>query len=312
MKQKIFVFSILMVMFSTVSFAADLLSLVPYDAILVLDINLEKISSQPILKELYQKILPTYDSGEFTSQFEKAGINPYKDFQNVLLFITENEKYGILAEGTFDTITTYDAVDSNEGLKQIYQITSIGGLPALSQEDMPQSIITLVDQRTIAFGDKSVLEEIGKIFNEKENGKSIRKNPNFVYMSNRVDFNKQIWGVFSGDKGWNTPIATPKSGIDNVRMTIFDMDYNDKEFNLSTTLLVARNSELEGLVKSLVELVQGVKGFVATVPGMTKIIDKVEVVDDHNNMARIQLNMPIDQFNAAISEIAEFVEKDEK
>lgn len=312
MKRKFFVFSILMVMISSVSFAADLLSLVPYNAILVLDVNLEKISSQPILKELYQNLLPTYDNGEFTGQFEKAGINPYKDFQNVMMFVTEDEKFGLLAEGSFDTVTTYESVDNNEGLKQICEIRSIGGLPALYQEEMAQSTITLVDQRTIALGDMAILEEIGKLYNEKEDGKSIKKHPNFVYMSNRLDFNKQIWGVGIGGKGWSSNVTTPKSGVDNIRMTIFDIDYGDKEFSLSVTALVARNSELEGLVKSLVELVEGVKGFVATVPGMTKIVDKVEIVDDHSNMARIQLNMPIDQFNAAISEVAGYVEQEEK
>lgn len=308
MKRSSIFLALFMLMFSSVSFAAELISLVPQDAMIIVNINLEKISANPTLKALYDMFIPAY-SEEYTADFEKMGINPYKDIQNVLFFITSKQKFGFLADGTFDTITTCETVEGSEDIQKFYKLNSIGGLPALYNENAEQATVTLVDQRTLALGDMSVLEEIGSLYNAKEEGESIKKNASFKYMANRLDLDKQIWGVAVGGKGWDQPsVKIEKSALDKVRMTFFDIDYGDKEFNMSVTSLVARNNELQPVTDAYKELINATREFVSTVPGMTKIVDSIEVMDDKSNMVRMELKMPVEKFNEALANVAEYTE----
>ena len=309
MKRQVFVTVLCLVFFSVTSFAADMLSLVPYNAALIVNVNLEKISALPGVKAFMDSALAESNNNKYTKDFEKLGINPYTDVKNIILFMTEDEKVAFLAEGTFDTIVTCETVQNDAELQKVYTYSAIGGLPALYNESAANSTVVFIDQRTLAFGDTEVLEIIGNLFNEKDEAKSIKKNPNFVYMTNRLDLNKQFWGAgFSGSNIWKSNVKTAPTDLDNVRMAIFDIDYGETDFEFAVSALVARNNELEALTKSFNELSNTFKGYVATVPGMTRIFENAKVTNDGSNMATYQIKMPVKDFNEALLSASDFVD----
>jgi hypothetical protein len=251
--------------------------------------------------------LPAYEAS-FDSVFTKAGINPVYDIHNVLFFIDKDDKFAVLADGSFDAIKTCELAQTDPDISRAFTLTAIGGLPALKSELDSNANVVFVDQQTLAFGDMSVLEKIGEMSANK-NIKSIQSNRMFTYMLRKLDTDTpQLWGAAMGGKKWFTAINTPKSGIDNVRITFFGLTY-DEDFILDFTSLVARNSQLQELIDSLSELLGGFKAYVASVEGMSKILDNAVIQDNRENLARVVIKMPIEKFTASLLSIGAYLDK---
>ena len=230
------------------SFAAELLSLVPHDANLVVNLGLNKVVNRPELRSVLDALLPAYEAS-FDSVFTKAGINPVYDIHNVLFFIDKDDKFAVLADGSFDAIKTCELAQTDPDISRAFTLTAIGGLPALKSELDSNANVVFVDQQTLAFGDMSVLEKIGEMSANK-NIKSIQSNRMFTYMLRKLDTDTpQLWGAAMGGKKWFTAINTPKSGIDNVRITFFGLTY-DEDFILDfTSYAPGANSSLDLPIK---------------------------------------------------------------
>lgn len=289
------------------SFAAELLSLVPYDASLVVNLGLNKVVNRPEIRSVLDSLLPAYEAS-FDNVFAKAGINPVYDIHNVLFFIDKDDKFAILADGSFDAIKTCEVAQTDPDISRAFTLTAIGGLPALKSELDANANIVFVDQQTLAFGDLSVLEKIGEMSVNK-NIKTIQSNRMFTYMLRKLDLDTpQLWGAAMSGKKWFTAIKTPKSGIDNVRITFFSLAY-DQDFTLDFTSLVARNSQLQELVDSLSELINGFKVYVSSVEGMSEILDNALIQDNRENLARVVIKMPIEKFTASLLSIGTYLDK---
>lgn len=300
MKSRLFfVLSLFVLVFTFSASSADLFSLVPHDASIVMKVQFQRILGQPDLKALFSTTLPAFETS-YLGVFEKAGINPLEDIYNIVLFIDKDNRVGVLADGGFDAIVTCELAQSDPEIANNFTLTAVGGLPALKSELNETANVVFVDQRTMAIGDVAVLELIGKMAVDKKI-RSIKDNAMFSFMERKlvVDY-PQLWGVGISGRQWLPEVEVESSGLENVRATYFSVNY-DEEFTLDATCLVTRNSQLDDLVDSLWDLTDALKVYVSTVDGMSDIMDNLIVRDDGENLAGLFLTMPMEKFNAALS-----------
>lgn len=293
--------------FATAS-ASDLFNLVPYDASIVMKVQFQNIMEEPTLKSLFSASLPAFDSASHYDVFEKAGIDPLKDIYNVVLFIDKDGRIGVLADGGFDAITTCELAQSDPEISRSFTLTAVGGLPALKSDLNAVANVVFVDQRTMAIGDIELLERVGQMAADKKI-RSIKENPMFVFLERKLDVETPlVWGIGISGRSWLPSVENPVSGLDNVRATYFAFDYQEN-FTLDFTCLVTRSSQLQELVDSLWELLDGLKVYVSDVEGMAEILSNASIQDDRENLARVFINMPVAQFNAALLAIGAQINK---
>lgn len=301
MKSKLLLVISLLFFVSTFSIAsaADLFSLVPYDASIVIKVQFQNIMEQPELKALFNASLPAFDNASYYDVFEKAGINPLKDIYNVVLFVDKDDKVGVLADGGFDAITTCELAQTDPDISRSFTLTAVSGLPALRSDLNAIANVVFVDQCTLAVGDLSVLDKIGQMSQDKKQ-RSIKDNPMFTFLERKLDVETpQVWGIGISGRKWLPTVKGPVSGLDNVRATYFAFDYNEN-FTLDFTCLVTRSSQLQELVASLEQFLNGLEAYVSNVDGMAEILSNAIIQEDRENLARVFITMPANAFNSAL------------
>ena len=296
----------LLVAFSMVGltgFSNTLLSLVPSDAYLLVNFDLNSILQQPELKALVDKHFKTGPK-DYEDFYQRSGINPGKDIRNVTIFMTSNKEVGVLVSGSFDANQISRMIQTDAEMASKFSVSKIAGLQAVKNNTNPNANMMFLNKHAVAFAKEPVLKKIANLRRDK----SIIGNRAFAHMIRRVDTDANVWGTVLAGAGWEKNIKVPITGLNKLSTAFFALSY-DKNFNFKFTGLVNKKKELPEFVTGLQNFMAAFKGWTASAPEFSTMLNKAVIQDNREHLARIVLNVPANEFKAAIDGLAKFTEK---
>ncbi len=286
---------------SVAGFANAMLALVPNDAYLVVNFDLAAIAGQPEIKSLIETQLNNQNA-DYASFYERAGIEPARDIKNVTIFVDGKERSGIIVDGSFDTAKISELVQNDAELAAKFTIDTIEGMQTLKNPANENANMMFVGQNTVAFGSEEVLKQVAVLSAGK--AANINTNKDFAGMMEKVDTKSQVWGAVVASPNWQTRVNVPVAGLESMKTAFFSVDY-DKNFTMVFTALTADSKELPQFTTAMQNLLDAFKGWVVSVPEMTEILKNAQIQDNKENLARIVVSIPADQFKASMAKIAE-------
>lgn len=301
MKLRIFAVVALFALSTVCGFAAAALPLVPGDAYLVVNFDFAALANQPEIKALVETQLNNQNDN-YTDFYKRAGIEPARDIKNVTIFIDAQERAGIIVDGAFDTAKISELVQSDTELAGKFAISTIEGMQAVKNTSNENANMMFVNKNTVAFGSEDVLKQVATLNAGK--GTNIAANKEFSGMMGKVDADSQFWGAVVAGPNWQTRMNVPVTGLEAMKTAFFSLDY-DKEFTMVFTALVGDKAEMPKFTAAMQNLLDAFKGWVASVPEMGEILKTAQIQDNKEDMARIVVSMPAEQFKASMIKIAE-------
>jgi hypothetical protein len=308
MKLRCFAMLALFAFVCAAGFANNLLPLIPRDSYLVINFDLPSITKQPELKALIDEKMKT-SQNDYSDFYKKAGINPGKDIKNVTIFLLDKDKSGILVNGDFDVAKISKLVQTDADLSQTMQVSKICGLQAIINIKNDKANLVFVNKNTVAFGTEDVLQKVAKLQHGKAKG--LLKNKKFSELMAKVDTNANLWGAVMAGTNWAERTKMPITGLEKMQSGFFSVDY-DKEFILVFTGLVGKTKELPGFVQGMQNFLDAFKGWTASVPEFTALLNKASIQDDRKNLARIVLAVPAKEFKDSMNKLSDRLSKEEK
>ncbi|MGM0600448.1 MAG: hypothetical protein ACQETH_11615 [Candidatus Rifleibacteriota bacterium] len=284
-------------------FSNNLLSLVPADAYLLVNFDLNSILAQPELKALVDEHFKTGQK-DYTDFYERSGINPAKDIRNVTVFMTSNNEVGVLVSGNFDSNEISRLIQTDSEIAGKFTISKIAGLQAVKNNKNPDANMMFLNKHAVAFAKETVLKKIANLRRDK----SIIGNRAFAHMIRRVDTDANIWGTVLAGTGWEKNIKVPVTGLNNLSTGFFALSY-DKKFNFHFTGLVNKKNELPEFVAGLQNFLDAFKGWTASVPEFASMLEKAKIQDNREHLARIVLDVPAQEFKTAMDSLAKVADK---
>ncbi|HNX77124.1 MAG TPA: hypothetical protein PLM07_03625 [Candidatus Rifleibacterium sp.] len=301
MKLRIFAVVALFALSTVCGFAAAALPLVPGDAYLVVNFDFAALANQPEIKALVETQLNNQNDN-YTDFYKRAGIEPARDIKNVTIFIDAQERAGIIVDGAFDTAKISELVQSDTELAGKFAISTIEGMQAVKNASNENANMMFVNKNTVAFGSEDVLKQVAALNAGK--GANIAANKEFSGMMSKVDADSQFWGAVVAGPNWQTRMNVPVTGLEAMKTAFFSLDY-DKEFTMVFTALIGDKAEMPKFTAAMQNLLDAFKGWVASVPEMGEILKTAQIQDNKEDMARIVVSMPAEQFKASMIKIAE-------
>ncbi len=299
MKIRLLTVIALMVFCSLSAFAGALLPLVPADAYLVVNFDFASIVNQPELKAILDEHMNTR-AGDYSGFYTKAGIEPARDIKNVMIYLDAKERPCVVVNGTFATAEVSRLVQSDKELSANFQVAEIGGLQAVKNSANPNANMMFVNADTVAFGSEEVLTALATLQSGK--ARNIKDNKAFTHLMDRVDTKANLWGAVVATANWQSG-NVPVPGFQAMRTGFFSIDYN-KEFTLNFTGLVGKKEELPAFVDAMVNFLDAFRGWTASVPEMTEILKNARVEEDKENLCRIVVAIPAEEFKAQMAKVA--------
>lgn len=289
-------------------FASAMLPLVPGDAYLVVNFDFASIANQPEIKALVDEQLnnKTEDYSDF---YKRAGIEPARDIKNVTIFIDGKERSGIIINGTFDTAKISELVQSDKDLAGKFEMATVEGMQTVKNILNDNANMMFVNPTTVAFGSEDVLKQVATL--QAGKGEDINKNAAFAGLMEKVDTGSQFWGAIVATPNWQTRVNVPVAGLESMKTAFFSVDY-DKEFTMVFTGLVGDNKELPKFTEAMQNLLDAFKGWVASVPEMTELLKSAQIQDNKENLARIVVSVPAEQFKATMAKLSEKTTEEKK
>lgn len=282
-------------------FASVMLPLVPADAYLVVNFDVASISNQPEIKALVDAHLNN-KTADYSDFYARAGIEPGRDLKSVMIFLDSKERSGIIVNGTFDTAKISALIQGDKELAGKFELITIEGMQAVKNTLNDNANMMFVNPTTVAFGSEDILKQIATL--QAGKGEDINKNAAFASLMEKVDTGSQVWGAIVAGPNWQTRINVPVTGLENMKTAFFSVDY-DKEFTMVFTGLVDKKEELPQFTAAMQNLLDAFRGWVASVPEMTELLKSAQIQDNKENLARIVVAVPAEQFKASMAKFAE-------
>lgn len=305
MKARFLLVAVLFV-FSTISaYSSVLLPLVPSDAYLIVNFDFAAIAAQPEIKALVDTQIQT-NPNELVDFYKRAGIEPARDIRNVMLFLDGNERPCILVNGTFSAKKISELIQTDKDLSAGFEITTIDGLQAVKNKLNANGNMIFINETTMAFGAEEVLKQVSQLSTGKV--KNINTNKAFAHLMERVDTDARLWGAVVTTPNWQSRVEIPVAGLQNMKTAFFSVDY-DKEFTMDFTGLVEKKTELPEFADAMLNLLDAFRGWTASVPEMTELLKSAKVEDNQENMARIFIAVPAEQFKTTMAKLSESANK---
>ncbi|GAB4278784.1 MAG: hypothetical protein Kow0029_22330 [Candidatus Rifleibacteriota bacterium] len=308
MKPRILAVIALFIGITLSGYCNNLLSLVPQDSYLVVNLDFASIVKQPEIRAMIDDKMKLGDH-DYADFYKKAGIEPSRDIKNITVFLTSKEKSGVLVNGTFDVNKISELIQSDKDISGKFRISEIAGLQAVKNDKNANGNMLFVNKNTVAFGPEDILEHIAKLEQGKAAG--INKNKHFSELITKVDTNSDLWGAVMASPNWAQRMKMPVTGLQDMKSGFFSFDY-DKEFIMVFTGLVDKEKQLAGFVEGMKNLLDAFKGWTASVPEFASLLNKATVQDDRKKMARIVLAVPAAEFKASMNKLSDRLEKEEK
>lgn len=286
---------------SVAGFANAMLSLVPNDAYLVVNFDLAAIAAQPEIKSLIETQLNNQND-DYSNFYKQAGIEPARDIKNVTIFVDGKERSGIIVDGSFDTAKISELVQNDAELAAKFAIETIEGMQTVKNPANENANMMFISQNTVAFGSEEVLRQVAILSAGKAS--NINANKDFTGMMEKVDTKSQVWGAVVAAPNWQSRVNVPVTGLESMKTAFFSVDY-DKNFTMVFTALTGDTKELPKFTAAMQNLLDAFRGWVASVPEMTEILKNAQIQDNKENLARIVVSIPADQFKASMTKIAE-------
>ncbi len=283
------------------AFAGAMLPLIPGDAYLVVNFDFASLANQPEIKALVETQLNNQNDN-YTDFYKRAGIEPARDIKNVTIFVDANERSGIIVNGTFDTAKISELVQSDAEMAGKFVLSTIEGMQTVKNTANDNANMMFVNKDTVAFGSEDVLKQVATLNAGK--GNAISANKDFTGMMEKVDASSQVWGAVVASPNWQTRLNVPVTGLENMKTAFFSVDY-DKEFTMVFTALIGDKAEMPKFTAAMQNLLDAFKGWVASVPEMTELLKSAQIQDNKEDMARIVVSMPAEQFKTSMVKIAE-------
>jgi hypothetical protein len=286
-----------------------MVSLIPSDSYLIINFDLPSIVKQPELKALIEDHMEKSGAQNYSDFYQKAGIVPTRDIKNVTIFVTRNEKSGILVSGNFDVKEISKLIQTDQGLSKSFHVSEIAGLQAVKNDSNPYANMVFVNNNTVAFGPEEVLAKVAMIQNRKAS--SIVRDKNFSNLMRKVNTKANLWGAVMASKNWSENTKLPFTGLEGMKSGFFSVDY-DKNFTLVFTGLVEQAKQLPRFVEGMKNFLDAFKGWTASVPEFTELLNKAAIQDDKKQLARIVLAVPASEFKNSMTKLSERVSNKEK
>lgn len=281
--------------------AGALLPLVPEDAYLVVNFDFASIIKQPELKALIDHHMST-SGQDFTSFYKRAGIEPTRDISNIMVYLDAKERPCIIVNGAFDTKKLSTLIQTDNELSASFKIATIGGLQAVKNNVNENGNMLFVNANTVAFGAEEALNSVATLQTGK--GKNIVTNKAFAHLMERVETDSNLWGAVVATPNWKTSGKLPVPGLQAMKTGFFSLNY-DKAFTMNFTGLVGKRDELPAFVEAMTNFLDAFRGWTASVPEMTEILKGAKVEDNKENLCRIFVSIPAEEFKASMTAIAE-------
>lgn len=308
MKIRFLLIAVLFVFSTMAAYSNVLLPLVPNDAYLIVNFDFAAIISQPEIKAVVDTQIES-SSSELVNFYKRAGIDPTRDIRNVMLFLDSNERPCILVNGTFSAKKISELIQTDKDLSANFEITTIDGLQAVKNKLNANGNMIFINETTMAFGTEDVLKQVSQLSSNKI--KSITANKAFSHLMTRVDTDSRLWGAVVTTPNWQSRVEIPVAGLQNMKTAFFAVDY-DKEFTMEFTGLVEKKAELPEFVDAMINLLDAFRGWTASVPEMTELLKGAKVEDNQENLARIYLAVPAEQFRNTMIKLSEKANKKDK
>lgn len=301
MKIRLLTVIALFVLSTFAAYASALLPLVPTDAYLVVNFDFASIVNQPELKAVLEQQMKT-SAQDYASFYTRAGIEPARDIKNVMIYLDAKERPCVIVNGEFATAKISELIQSEKDLSANFQIATIGGLQAVKNTANANANMMFVNANTVAFGSEEVLDIVATLQNGK--AKNINTNKAFTHLMERVETNANLWGAVVATPNWQTSKNIPVSGLQSMKTGFFSLNY-DKEFTMNFTGLVEKKTELPAFIDAMTDLLDAFKGWTASVPEMTEILKSAKIEDNKENLCRIVVSMPAEEFKTQMTKVAE-------
>lgn len=296
----------MLVFCSVAAFSAGQLPLVPQDSYLIINFDLPSIVKQPELKALIDEKMQT-SGNDYADFYKRAGIEPAKDINDVTIFLTNNQKSGIIVTGNFDVAKISELIQTDKEISKKFQVSEIEGLQAIKNAQNENANMVFVNKNTVAFGPEAVLKQIALV--QKGKAKSIEKDKAFAHLMSKVDTKANMWGAVVAGENWNDRVKVPVTGLNKMKSGFFSVDY-DKEFILVFTGLVEKAKELPEFIQGMQNFLDAFRGWTASVPEFTELLKKATVQDDKKNLARIVLAVPAKEFKDSMNKLSDRLTKE--
>lgn len=283
------------------AFAGAMLPLVPGDAYLVVNFDFAALANQPEIKALVETQLNNQNE-TYTDFYKRAGIEPARDIKNVTIFVDAQERAGVIVDGAFDTAKISELVQSDAELAGKFAVSTIEGMQTVKNTANENASMMFVNKNTVAFGSEDILKQVAALNSGKV--ANLGDNKDFTGMMGKVDTSSQFWGAVVAGPNWQTRVNVPVTGLENLKTAFFSVDY-DKEFTMIFTALIGNKTEMPKFIAAMQNLLDAFKGWVASVPEMTELLKSAQIQDNKEDMARIVVSMPAEQFKASMIKIAE-------
>ncbi len=207
------------------SFAADLLTLVPNDAGLVVRANIKQLTSIPEIKKNIED-LSKQQGKEYFDQVKEMGFDPLNDIYSVVAFMcidniqTQNPSdinVALIANGKFEIDKILEAVKNNKTTSNSVKIAEEDGFKTITYTDKNNSTskMLFIDNATVVMGSESGVANVkevkmtkkGGILTKKDFAVSIQKlNPNATLAATIAlpDEARQFFGANEQTKALDT------------------------------------------------------------------------------------------------------------
>ena len=144
------------------SFAADLLTLVPNDAGLVVRANLKQLTSIPEIKSQIES-LSKQQGNEYFEQVKKMGFDPLNDIYSLVAFMSidnlqktdpSNANVAFIANGKFEIDKIIEAIKTNKTTSNKVKFSEEDGFQTITYTDENQgnSKMLFIDNATVVIG----------------------------------------------------------------------------------------------------------------------------------------------------------------
>jgi hypothetical protein len=301
MKARFLLVAVLFLFSTMAAYSSALLPLVPSDAYLIVNFDLAAIVAQPEIKAVLDTQIET-SKNELVDFYKRAGIEPTRDIRNVMLFLDGSERPCIIVNGTFSAKKISELIQTDNNLSASFEIATIEGLQGVKNKINKHGNMIFVNETTLAFGTEDVLKQVARLNAGK--AKNINANKAFSHLMERVDNTSRLWGAVITTPNWESRVQIPVAGLQNMKTAFFAVDY-DKEFTMEFTGLVEKKAELPGFVDAMINLLDAFRGWTASVPEMTELLKSAKVEDNKENLARIYLSVPAEQFKNTMLKLSE-------
>ena len=283
------------------TFAASMLPLVPADSYLVMNVNFSRLIKQKEIKAIFDEQFKV-EGNSFDNFYKRAGIEPVKDINNIMVFMNGQERACVMVNGIFDTNNILDVIKADSELLKKVQIGDLNGLPLITNSTSKSGNALLLNDNTVAFGEIDLLESIAKVKAGK--AKSLVKNKDFADLMKRMNTKTAIWGGLLTSGNWSRTVKKTAMlhAMKDVRTAFFSLNY-EKFFTFVFTGKVAKKGQLAAFEAGLNNILDALKGWVASTPEMLKLLKNAQIQVDKKTMARLIIKVPAEEFKSALTKL---------